>query len=147
MNSPGTYALADVTITAPVAGQVVTSQPNLISGAAQAMLGPLDGLLAAAIHARFVYGSGGTDAVLQIETSLDQGQSWVEVARLRFTTASAVKIVNLSALTPRATPYSPAALSNDAAADGVLGPFWRATLTTTGTYAGSTLLAVRLIAR
>ena len=59
-----------------------------------------------------------------------------------FATTSAVKYANLSArLSKAVTSY--ADLSAEGVFDAVLGDRLRAVVTTTGTYAGSTLLAVR----
>ena len=146
MQNAGHFALCAETVTTARTAAVVTSASGA-SGALQAYIDRLDGILAALIEFRFTYGSGGTSGYAIVETSLDGGTSWIEVARFDFTTASKTRIVNLSALTPRTALYDPAALSADSAIDGVLGPLWRCRLTSVGTYAGSTLLAVRLHAR
>jgi len=135
MNSPGAYTLAAATIT------------NALSAQAQTAIEDLDGMLSMTVVARFVYGSSGTTAVALIQTSLDGGTIWHDIARFDFTTASAVKYANLSGLTYKAAASSLAALSGEGQNDGVLGPMVRAVLTTTGTYAGGTLLDVRMVAR
>lgn len=134
MNAPGAYTLAAATITGALTAQ------------AQTAIEDLDGMLSMTVVARFVYGSGGTTAVVLIETSLDGGTIWHSVARFDFTTSSAVKYANLSGLTYKAAAALPA-LGSEGQNDGVLGPTVRAVLTTTGTYAGGTLLDVRMVAR
>jgi len=135
MFNPGPYTLA--------ARQITTA----ITGEAQTAITDLEGATAVTIQAALAYGSGGTTAKADIETSLDGGTTWVPIARLAFTTASATKVVNLSGLTPKTTPYTPATLSDDTAVDGILGDRLRASITTTGTYGGSTVLAVRVAVR
>ena len=74
-----------------------------------------------------------------------QGQpEQVDVAAFGFTTSTAKKVVNLSALTPVTTLYTPTdgALTPNTVKDGVIGPLWRVKYTTAGTYAGGTRLRV-----
>jgi hypothetical protein len=130
----GSFVLYAGTITAALSAQQQTPIEDL------------EGILSASIVARFVYGSGGTTAVALIETSLDGGTIWHSIARFDFTTASAVKYVNLSGLTAKgATALS--SLGSEGVTDGILGPMVRAVITSTGTYAGGTLLDVRMVAR
>lgn len=144
MNNPGLYSLGDVALAAINAATAATVVTSGVDGVAY--LDDLDGILSATIQANFNWGSGGTTLKAIIETTLDDGTTWVEVARFAFTTASAAKVANLSALTPVTTVYAPTTLSDDAVKDGILGPRWRARILTTGTYAGNTSLALRLAA-
>jgi hypothetical protein len=155
MDNPGMKNLGDVALAAINAATsaaanagVVTSAPDS-QGTSQAYIDSLDGMLAAAISANFAYGSGGDTLKVIVETSFNQGATWVEVERLAFAQASAEKTVNLSALTPVTTVYAPAALSDDTVKDGLLGPRWRARILkgAGAAYAGNTALAVRLHAR
>lgn len=136
MDSPGYYSLADLPIT------------TALTGSAQTAIENLEGMLAGTIQAKFAYGSGGTSAKAYVQTTLDNGLTWVDIASITFTTASATKIINLSGLTPKTTAVTPSdgALSDDTCVDGVLGDALRVKITTTGTYANSTL-SVKLIAR
>lgn len=146
MNNPGPFDLGTRAITTALTAEVITSATDS-QNATQEYLSSLEGMLAATISVNFVYGSGGTNCRVMVETTLDQGTTWVEVARLLFTTASEHNVVNLSALTPVTTVYTPAALSDDSVKDGVFGDRWRAKVTSTGTYAGNTSVAVRLNTR
>src|SRR5262249_5609421 len=76
-------------------GEVITQGAN---GAAY--LTGLGDRLSATCSINFAYGSGGTTLKVIIETSLDQGVTWIEVYRAAFTTASGQRVVNISALTP-----------------------------------------------
>lgn len=146
MNNPGTKNLGDRAITTALTGEVITSAPD-IQGQTQEYLDNLEGMLAATLSVNFVYGSGGTTCIVTVETTLDQGTTWTEVARFAFATASEHNQVNLSGLTPVTTVYTPAALSSDSVKDGIMGDRWRAKVTSTGTYAGNTSVSVRLNAR
>lgn len=141
MDSPGVFALLNddnEDFTVDEAGTQIGSAEE-----------GLEGLLAVAFQARFSYGAGGTSCTLFIETTLDQGTTWFAVARLLFTTASEVQIVNLSALTPVTVPTVPEVPTSaiDTVFDGPLGDRFRAKVVTTGTYSGSTLLTIRGCAR
>lgn len=96
------------------------------------------------IQANFVYGSGGTNATAYVQTSLDNGETWTDIACFQFTTASARKIVNLSAQTAVTTQVTPTdgAMTANTAQDGVLGPRFRVKKASTGTYAGGTTLNI-----
>jgi hypothetical protein len=63
--------------------------------------------------------------------------------------ASAVKVRNLSALTPKSADVMPTdgALADDTSVDGVLGDMFRLKVVSTGTYAGSTILSGRINVR
>ena len=100
------------------------------------------GINAVTIQANFTYGSGGTTAKVWVQTSLDKGATWIDVGYCPFTTASARVFLNLKSSTSVTTPTTPTDGSAAAAVDGVIGPQWRTKLTTTGTYAGGTTLAV-----
>lgn len=138
--------LGDSVIAAATAGEVITSASDR-AGATQAYLAGLGDISAACLQCNFTYGSGGSTLKVVIETTLDQGTTWIEVARFAFTTASAEKLFNLSALTPKIAAVTPAALSDDAALDGILGDRWRARKIVTGTYAGNSSVSVRMQAR
>jgi hypothetical protein len=96
------------------------------------------------VQCNFTYGSGGTTADAWVQTSLDGGATWVDIANCHFTTSTARFAYNLSSLTPVTTEYTPTdgTLSANTAKDGILGPSYRVKYTTTGTYATSTTLSV-----
>jgi len=105
--------------------------------------GPFD----VALMANFVYGSGGTTADAYVQTSIDEGATFFDVADFRFTTSSAKAAFNLSSLTPvttQVTTFTNGALTTNTCIDGLLGDWWQVILTTTGTYAGGTQLTVSL---
>lgn len=146
MNNPGVYDLGSTSISADVTNSVITLAPDA-QGANQAYL-TLEGMLAASIEANFVYGSGGSTLKVDIETSLDQGSNWFKVGRFAFAVVGATKAFNLSGLSEKlAAVVASATPSDDVGVSGIFGTRWRASITSTGTYAGNTAIAVRLIAR
>lgn len=135
--------LGDNAITTATTGETITSASDQ-SGATQAYLSGLGDKQGATISVNFTYGSGGSTLKVIIETSLDQGTTWLEVYRAAFTTSGGQRIVNVSALTPKTTPLTPAALSDDTVVDGLFGDRWRARKIVTGTYAGNSSVSVRM---
>ena len=134
--------LGDYAISAAVTNYVITSQPDE-DGATQPYIETLDGMLAATLQINFVPGTGGTSVRVMVETSIDQGTTWIEVWRALFGTTAELNAINLSGLTPRGS-VTPAALADDAVNDGLFGQRWRAKVTSVGVYAGNASVSVRL---
>jgi hypothetical protein len=109
----------------------------------------LQGMTALSCQVRFFYGSGGTTTQVYIQTSIDQGQSWFDIANIGFTTASGIEEINLSGLNAVTTPTAPSnlALTNNTTFNGPLGDRLQAVVVSTGTYAAGTLASVRCAAR
>jgi hypothetical protein len=107
----------------------------------------LEGLLYLGLQAKFTYGSGGTTCKAYVQTSLDGGTTWRDVASFAFTTASAVKIsaVNGSVAMAAAQGASDGALADDTILNGLLGDLWRVKVVSTGTYAGNTTIQVSAV--
>ena len=142
----GIYNLGDAAIGAAVTNQVITTGVSSQS-VAQAFIDRLDEMASVTLQANFTYGSGGTSVDVAIDTSLDQGASWIEIARFSFTTASAEKLFNVSGADKIEAAYSPATLSGDTAKSGILGDRLRARITSVGTYSGNTAVSVRASVR
>lgn len=107
------------------------------------------GTTALAIQAHFTYGSGGTSAKLYVQTSLDKGATWIDIACFALTTASArrASVVHLNtALAANITPAD-GALTDNTILNGILGDRVRTKLTTVGTYAGNTRIKVDAVAK
>ena len=130
----GTFSLGDFSI-----GAAATQVGDVVDD--------LSGALAVTLSARLAYGSGGTSCYAVVETSLDQGVTWVQIARFDFTTSGLQKVMTVSGLTPRIAAATAGSLAADTALDGVLGDRLRATVVSTGTYAGSTVVSVRASVR
>jgi hypothetical protein len=136
MLAPGVYSLGDLVVTSPPAA----------AQAGTAITG-LGGILRATLQVRFLYGSGGTSGTHYVQTTLDQGQTWIDIAAITFTTASKNVVLNFSALTPRTSQLTPSdgALAADTALDGVLGDQFRTKTIWSGTYAGQSMISTRLV--
>lgn len=108
----------------------------------------LTGMQSLTAWLKFTYGSGGTNTKAYLQTSLDGGNTWVDIACVLFATANESAILNFSALTPKLTAVVPTdgSLADDTAIDGVLGDRVRLKVVSTGTYAGSTVLSARMVA-
>jgi hypothetical protein len=126
----GTFSLGDFSI-----GAAATQVGDVVDD--------LSGALAVTLSARLAYGSGGTSCYAVVETSLDQGVTWVQIARFDFATSGLQKVMTVSGLTPRIAAATAGSLAADTALDGTLGDRLRATVVSTGTYAGSTVVSVR----
>jgi hypothetical protein len=140
--NPGIYDLGDTSISAAVTNVVITRGVSS-AGMQEEFITDLDGLIGVTLQCLFNYGGGGTTVKVDIETSLDQGTTWIAIARFAFATVTAQRVMNLNAAFSRTTPYTPIVVSDDTGVDGILGDRLRAKLTSTGTYAGATTLSVR----
>ena len=98
----------------------------------------LDGMRSTCLDVSFAYGSGGTSVFIVVQTSLDGG-NWRDVARFDFTTSSLAKTATIVVASKAVGIHG--VLSSEGQIDGFLGNRLRAVLTTTGTYANTTLAA------
>lgn len=103
----------------------------------------LDGMAGVSLQARMIYGSGGTNVKVYVQTSLDQGATWIDIACILFGTANESEVANLNgaALTTLTAPTD-GSLTDDTCLNGPLGDRLRAKVISTGTYAGSTQIAI-----
>lgn len=137
MDNPGIFNLGDASVAAAVTDSVITSGTSA-AGLAQALIDRLDGMASVTLFAELVYGSGGTSCAVIVQTSINQGEDWIDICRFDFTTANAQKAANLSAGAAAAVA-SVAALSVEGKVDGVLGDRLRAKITSVGTYVATTV--------
>jgi hypothetical protein len=84
-----------------------------------------------------------------VQTSIDGGASWIDIAQFHFTTASLTQVVNLNSQTVITTPYTPTdgTLTASTCKDGILGPQYRIKRQSTGTYTGATSLRIDVSAQ
>lgn len=134
---PATLCLMNETITTAQTASTKTA----VSGLARCK--------SLALECIFTYGSGGTTAIVYVQTSFDGGSTWVDIANFAHTTSSLSRAYNLSALTPLTSVYTvtDGSLTNNTCKDGLIGDQLRVKFTSTGTYAGSTTVAVYAIAK
>lgn len=119
--------------------RVITTAETATTADAPVMLGRVEGLV---IQCIFTYGSGGTTCRVWVQSSLDGGTTWFDIADFSHTTASLWRGYNLSSVAVAVTTLADGALTANTALNGFLGPIYRAKVTSTGTYAGSTTLQV-----
>ena len=123
--------------------RVITTAETATTADAVAMLGRVESLT---IYVVFTYGSGGTTCRVWVQTSLDGGATWMDIADVSATTSSITRAYHLTAaaVTAIATPGD-GALAANTSVNGFLGPVFRTKVTSTGTYAGSTTLTVSVL--
>lgn len=130
-------ALLNTPVTTPVTAQV-TQTFQLRAGPSQSSLPA-----SLTLQATFTYGSGGTTADAWVQTSLDGGSTWCDVAHFAFTTASLRSVTSVTSLKSFAQgAATDGTLAAGTVNDGLFGPLWRVKYTTAGTYAGGTTLRV-----
>lgn len=93
------------------------------------------------IQANFVGASGGTSVDAYVQTSVDGGQTWTDIANFHFLTTPARKLFNLNGRTPVTTQATPTdgSLAANTAVDGLLGPQYRVKYTSVGVYSATSL--------
>lgn len=111
----------------------------------------IEGVRHISLEAKFVRAGGGTTCKVWVQTSLDNGVTFFDIAAFAFTTTSgnkvhAVRIDPATALTPATVPAS-ATLADDTVLNGILGNKFRCLLTTTGTYTGASSIEVHAVFR
>ncbi|MCO6178819.1 hypothetical protein [Ciceribacter sp. RN22] len=136
MLNPGDYSLCDQPIT------------TAINNVALTPIQDLEGMVAATIEAKLSWGSGGSSLKAYVQTTLDRGDSWIDIACFAFTTGSSIKVINLSGLTPitDAVTTSDGAMADNTCLNGILGSALRVRLVSVGTYA-TTIFGVKVNAR
>lgn len=118
---------------------ITTAVTNSVAGTVEG-LGRLGGV---SLLATLTYTSGGTTAKAYVQTSLDGGLTWQDVACFAFTTAGAVKRGHISRQQVLAVGVpTTGTLADDTLVQGYLGDRLRVVITTTGTYGSGTSLAV-----
>lgn len=97
--------------------------------------------------ARFTDGGSGSPyptCKVYIQTSLNRGSNWYDIACFAFDTTSTVKGLSIDAgeALNSAVTMTTGSLSDDTTIDGVLGERIRMVVTTTETYAGGSSISV-----
>ena len=127
-----------------------TAVTTAVTGSIQTPQTGFGKVTALTIQAAFTYvASAATSCDAYIQTSLDGGTTWADIANFHFTTASATNIVNVSGLTAVTTPtaITDGSIANNTVQQGILGDRYRVKITSVGTYGAGTTLAVNVQAR
>jgi hypothetical protein len=104
------------------------------------------------IQCNLTWGSGGTTVDADIQTSLDGGTTWTDVANCNFSAIVASKRLlwtlesSLLAAPLQVTAPTDGGMTANTALSGVFGNMWRVKYQTTGTFAGGTTFRVDAIA-
>lgn len=104
----------------------------------------------AALQANFTYGSSGGTVVAYLQTSLDGGTTWTDIAAIQFTNSSARKVFTVGPLVAAGTAIitaNAAALTANTQVPGLFGDQLRVQVVSTGTYAGTTTLAMHAVVK
>ena len=142
MPQVGVFTLGDVTVTTPLTGTAIGNGTGAVVN--------MQGITALDYQARMVaIGTLGTAVKAYLQTSLDQGTTWFDIACLAFAGTSGQKAVNLSGMTGGTTPpaVTDGALADDTTIQGFLGDRFRLKLTTTGTFGAASTLSGRVVSR
>ncbi len=96
------------------------------------------------IQGKMTVGADGTSIDAWVQTSLDGGTTWIDIAQFSWANTPSVGVYNLSGATPVASKYTPldGALGANSSKDGILGGLFRCKYTTVGTYSGGTTLSI-----
>ena len=128
-------------------GGVVTLYAGTITAAGTVVGGTVNagGVINVASQAAFTYGSGGTTAKAYIQTSLDNGTTWIDCTSYAFATTTAVRVFRWGMAagsgTAQVTPTD-GSLTDNTMVNGIVGDLLRVKVISTGTYAGNTTLTV-----
>ena len=133
------------------AGQLLP-QVTIDAAAAGVLSTPVTGLLGMqVVTAQFVflYGADGTSVKAYLQTSFDNGTTWVDVACFAVTTTAATRHFSVRSAIAVAANYTPtdATLTDNTIKDGLLGDRLRVKYTSVGTYSGATSLAVHAVVK
>lgn len=109
----------------------------------------LEGLDVLSAQAVFTYGSSGTSATFYLQTTLDAGTTWFDIACWAFTTSTATRIHSVRSSVAVAANITPGSktLTANTILDGLLGSQVRIAYTTVGTYAGATTIVITAVSK
>jgi hypothetical protein len=137
---------------AQVQNRAVTLLPVTTIGAAGTYLAPdvvrvPFGTKAAAIESAFIRAAGGTSCKVFLQTSFDNGATWVDIAQHAFLTTTASKVSAVRLDIALAGGYTPTdgTLADDTIKDGLLGDRLRVKFIVAGTYTGASSVASTVV--
>ena len=98
------------------------------------------------IQSAFVRGSGGTSCDVFLQTSVDNGSTWIDIAQFAHTTTSVTKISSVRPYIAVAANITPTdgSLADNTILDGLIGDRLRVKTVVVGSYAGTSTLDVNL---
>jgi hypothetical protein len=105
------------------------------------------GVRALALQVAFVRAAGGTTCKVYLQTSLDGGITWADIACLAFATTTSTKVSAVKpglATTPNTTPTD-GTMTDNTILEGVLGDRVRVKHVVVGTYSGASSLTATAV--
>lgn len=105
------------------------------------------GLSSLVTQAIFVRGGGGTTCDVFLQTSLDNGATWMDIAQWALATTTVTKIHSVRPYTAVAANITPTdgTMTDNTILDGVLGDRLRVKSIVVGTYSSTSTLDVRIV--
>ena len=128
-------AIQTLNLTNTNAGTYISAEVSILMGAS-----------VIACQAVFVRGGGGTTTDVFLQTSLDNGSTWIDIAQFALATTTVTKVSAVRpyiALAANVTPTD-GALSDNTILDGLIGDRLRVKTVGVGTYSGTSTLNVNI---
>lgn len=93
------------------------------------------------IQANLTGASGGTSVDVYIQTSLDGGGTWTDVANFNFTTTPLRKVssTSMASAVVAAATATDGSIASNTTLSGIFGNLWRVKVISVGTYTATTL--------
>ena len=100
-----------------------------------------------AVQSVFVRAGGGTTTDVFIQTSLDNGSTWIDIMQFALATPTVTKMAAVRSSIAMAANVTPSdgALTDNTILDGLIGDRLRAKTVVVGTYSGASSLALNVI--
>ena len=128
-------AIQTLNLTNTNAGTYISAEVSILMGAS-----------VIACQAVFVRGGGGTTTDVFLQTSLDNGSTWIDIAQFALATTTVTKVSAVRpyiALAANVTPTD-GAVSDNTILDGLIGDRLRVKTVVVGTYSGTSTLNVNI---
>ena len=94
----------------------------------------------------FVRGGGGPTTDVFLQTSLDNGSTWIDIVQFALATSTITKVSAVRPYIAMAANYTPTdgALSDNTIKDGLIGDRLRVKTVVVGTYSGTSTLKIHI---
>jgi hypothetical protein len=106
------------------------------------------GVRTLAMQSTFAYGSSGTSCKTYLQTSIDAGTTWCDIACHAFATTAAKKVSAIRSHIALAAGVTPTdgSITDNTILDGLIGDRIRVKTVVVGTYAGASSIKVSVVA-
>lgn len=122
---------------------------SALAGTTTAVKDGFGDVTALTVTGQFTRIGGGATVDVWVQTSIDQGLTWIDIANFHWTVASAAVAVNVSGLVSITAPVAitDGALAANTVREGILGDRFRTKITSTGTYDAGSRVAINISSR